>query len=242
MQENHLRGRIYHMTHVDNLDNIFQQGALLSQKGLNQKGILPRSIANEEVQRLRERIYVWDLLEGKYRSLHSYIPFYFARQTPMLRNQYNKGTQDKIVVFEVNRAFLTGPQVLFTDGNASTQQLSKSGGEIVRIIPITAAASMCHREYIPGGMPLGTNQNCSNFYNDPEFLDRVNWDVIYRRAHIDYEKYKREIHAEVLFPDQFLLDEMISMSVFTESMYQVVNELKKKWGITLKHVIKSNQI
>jgi hypothetical protein len=78
----------------------------------------------------------------------------------MLRNQYNKGNQDKLVVFEVNRAFLEDESVLFTDGNASNQQLSKSAGEEVRIVPATISGGLCRREYLPDGQPYGTNQKC----------------------------------------------------------------------------------
>lgn len=159
----YLDGCVYHMSHFENLPSILNSGALLSQEELNSKKIQHRSIANQEVQSLRRRIYVWDSSEQRYRPLHSYVPFYFAKQTPMLRNQYKQGTQSKIIVFEVSRAFLTDPRVLFTDGNASNQQLSKWGGEKVRIIPATTSNDPCRREYIPDG-PYGKSEQCSDFY------------------------------------------------------------------------------
>src|SRR5690349_15527342 len=90
----YLEGYIYHMVHMENLRNIFLQGALLSQEMLRRQKIVPRSIANESVQDLRDRIFIWDFAEQRYRSLHRYVPFYFAIQTsPMLHVQHKAGIQ-----------------------------------------------------------------------------------------------------------------------------------------------------
>jgi hypothetical protein len=219
------------MSHFENLRNILRTGALLSQEELESKKIKPRSIANEEVQNLRKRVYVWDFSEKRYRSLHSYVPFYFTTRTPMLRNQRDSGIQNKIVIFEVSRAFLTDQRVLFTDGNASMQQLSKSAGEEVRIIPATVSRDTCQRQYLPDGRPYGTNPNRSDFYRDVVFLDRVNWDVINRLHSVDFEVYKRVTHAEILVPDRFPLDEMLSIAVSTNEMVAAINALFAELGI-----------
>src|ERR1700730_6872742 len=101
-----LDGCMYHMSHFENLRDIVNAGALLSQKALESKKIKPHSIANEEVQDLRRRIFVQDLLEGQYRPLHSYVPFYFTTHTPMFRNQRDRGIQSDLVIFEVSRAYI----------------------------------------------------------------------------------------------------------------------------------------
>src|SRR6266705_7213941 len=97
---NYLDGYIYHMVHFDNLRNIFQRRAILSKQKVFQERILYHSIANDEVQSFRGRIFVWDFSIQKFRSLHSYVPFYFATRSPMLHNKYTEGVQDKIVIFE----------------------------------------------------------------------------------------------------------------------------------------------
>lgn len=125
----YLDGYIYHMVHFDNLRNIFQRRALLSKEKVLQEKISYRSIAYEEVQTLRDRIYIWDFSRQKYRSLHSYVPFYFATRTPMLHNKYTEGIQDQITIFEVSRVLLKDQGVLFSDGNVSNQQLSKYRGK-----------------------------------------------------------------------------------------------------------------
>src|SRR5260370_41816340 len=136
---NYLDDYIYHMVHFDNLRNIFQRRALLSKQRVFQERIHYHSIANNEVQEFRNRIYIWDFSRQKYRSLHSYVPFYFATRPPMLHNKYAEGIQDKIAIFEVSRVILKDQGVLFSDGNVSNQQLSKYSGERVGITPITVS-------------------------------------------------------------------------------------------------------
>ncbi len=107
-QTKYLNGYIYHMVHVDNLPSIFHQGALLSKEILRQKAIAPRSIAYDSVQDLRDRIFIKDFSKKDYRSLHSYVPFYFATCPPMLYVQRKAGIHDQIIFFEVSRSIKTG--------------------------------------------------------------------------------------------------------------------------------------
>ncbi len=159
----YLSGYIYHMVHLKNLQSIFQRKAILSKKLVMKEAIEYQSIAFEEVQSLRDRIFIWDSLKQRYRRLHSYVPFYFTTYTPMLYVQYGRGIQKEIIIIEVSRSILRNQGVLFTDGNASNQQLSKFAGEKIDIRPATTSDSQCHREYRPGGRPYGTNTNRSNF-------------------------------------------------------------------------------
>ncbi|MDQ6660797.1 MAG: DUF4433 domain-containing protein, partial [Chloroflexota bacterium] len=142
---NYLDGSIYHMVHFDNLNKIFERRALLSKKSVIQEKITYQSIAYETVQNLRNRIFIWDTSIKKYRSLHSYIPFYFATLTPMLYVQHQRGIQEHLVIFELSRTILQEPNVLFTDGNASNQQLSRNPEEKVLIMPATDDNNLCRR-------------------------------------------------------------------------------------------------
>ena len=56
----YLNGFVYHMVHFENLRNVFRRGALLAKERLVQEMIRPRSIANDEVQNLRDRIFIWN--------------------------------------------------------------------------------------------------------------------------------------------------------------------------------------
>src|SRR5260370_36893149 len=120
----YLDGYIYHMVHFDNLRSIFQRRALLSKEKVLQEKIPYRSIAYEEVQTLRDRIFIWDFSRQKYGSLHSYVPFYFAIRTPMLHNKYAEGIKDKIPIFEVSCVIRKIQVVYFSDGNVFNKKLS----------------------------------------------------------------------------------------------------------------------
>jgi hypothetical protein len=225
----YLDGYAYHMVHLDNLQSIFQRRALLSKRKVLQENISYRSIAFEDVQSLRDRIYILDVSNRKYRALHNYVPFYFSTITPMLYVQYINGIQEKIVFFKVSRSILKDKGVIFTDGNATNQQLRKQGKETVYITPITVTNPSCIRNYTRGG-PFGTNQNRSDFYADPIFLDRLNWSIINSRWFLD-EESTRIKHAEILYPDLLPLARLEEIIVSTRSMVDEVNSLIKEIGM-----------
>jgi aromatic ring-opening dioxygenase LigB subunit len=228
--EKHLEGCIYHMVHFDNLQSIFQRRAILSKESVIQEVIEYQSIAYEEVQSLRDRIFVWDASKQTFRGLHSYVPFYFSTLTPMLFVQYKNDIQDEIVIFEVSRSILRNQGVLFTDGNASNQQLSKYRHEVVRIMPATLARDDCRRRYHPDG-PYGANASCTDFYSHVTFLERLNWEVINNRWFTDEEK-KRIKHAEVLIPDIFPLGKVQNILVRNRDMEKRVNDLISACGLS----------
>lgn len=223
VQGNYLDGYVYHMVHFDNLHNIFLRRALLSKQKILQEQISYRSIAFEDVQGLRDRVFIWSYIEQKFRRLHSYVPFYFATHTPMLYVQYRRDVQEQIVIFEVNRSIVSEQGILFTDGNASNQQLAKHKAEVVDIMPATVLQGPCRRRYRPRG-PLGTNLNVSHVYSDISFLTSLNWNVINNRRYSNDEE-KRIKHAEVLVPDMVPLGKILGMSVSTQTMMNRVNTL-----------------
>lgn len=228
-QEDYLRGYVYHMTHFDNLTSIFTQGALLSKDILATSNLNEHSIAYDTVQDLRDRIFIKDFIEQRYRGLHCYVPFYFAMYPPMSYVQRTKGILNDIIFFVASRSILNNPGVLFTDGNASMQQLSRSSGEKVGIVPATKS-EICSRRYRPSG-PYGTNQSFSNFYRDIIFLRTLNWDVINSVHRMDpFEEDKRLRSAEVLVPDKFALSSIKYIAVHTEKMAQTAKTVADKCG------------
>jgi len=227
-----LKGYIYHMVHFRNLQNVFQRRAILSKERVLREKIPYHSIAWEDVQDLRDRIFVWDFAKQKYRTLHSYVPLYFAARTPMLHVQYRQGVQKEIIIFEVSRSILRDQGVLFTDGNASNQQLSKFGGEKIGIRPATASDTQCYREYRPGGRPRGTNASRSNFYADVAFLEYLDWGIIDDLYTIEDKKERTRIkHAEVLVPDLLPLGRVQGTYVSTRDMVQAVDVVIAECGL-----------
>lgn len=228
-QEDYLHGYIYHMTHFKNLASIFAHGELLSKDTLSRRNVGEHSIAYNSVQDLRDRIFIGDVVEQSYRGLHCYVPFYFAMYPPMSYVQRNRGILDDIVFFVATRSILNNQGVIFTDGNASMQQLSRSMGEKVGILPATKS-KLCSRRYRPGG-PYGTNQSFSNVYSDAVFLKNLDWDVINGVHRIyPFEEDKRIRSAEVLVPDKFLLSNIEYITVRTEKMARTVNTIAKECG------------
>lgn len=230
METDYLAGYIYHMIHISNLQDVLQQRAIFSKERMSQKQIQYRSIAYDTVQKLRDRVFVFDSARRTFRSIHSYVPFYFATRTPMLYVQYQKGIQDKIAILEIERVILKGQGVLFTDGNASNQQLSIYSKEIVQIMPATVERDTCRRRYHPDG-PFGSNANCTNFYADVTFLDRLNWEIINGRYFTGSERTRIK-HAEALVPDSVSLKWVKGIAVSSQTMVQSVNDLVNRYGLS----------
>lgn len=217
------------MVHFDNLESIFRRRALLSKERVMEEGINYRSIALEDVQDLRDRVFIWDFSLQRPRSLHSYVPFYFATHTPMLYMKYKDGLQNEIVFFEGSRSILLQPGVVFTNGNATNQQLAKYRDETVLVIPATPSSRSCTRKY-SSTVPLGTNQNRSDFYADVDFLKDLNWDVINDRWFNEEEKTRIK-HAEVLVPDVVPLGKVQGIVTSSYSKANAVNALIERCGL-----------
>lgn len=224
------------MTHFKNLLSIFQVGAILSQERSLQSQVIAHSIANDEVQTLRNRVFIWDYTSRRFRNLHSYVPLYFAIRNSMLYRKYKDGVQEEIAIFEVDYSILKGKGVVFTDGNASIQMLSdtkRNIGEVVDIVPATAQQN-CRRRYRPDGRPHGMSKICSDLYADISLLDRLDWSVINGSDFKDAEK-KRKMCAEVLVPDILPLSNIRGIAVSNRMMVQKVNTLISQCGLA-KHI------
>jgi hypothetical protein len=100
----------YHMTHLSNLQNVAQNGALFSYNKM--RGHSYFNIANEDVQAGRAGITV----PCSNRNLHDYVPLYLGFKTPMVavNKQYNKD----LLFIRFKLEILTLRGVVVTDGNA----------------------------------------------------------------------------------------------------------------------------
>ncbi len=226
----YLDGYVYHMTHFDTLKSILRTRSLLSKERVFAENLGSRSIANGDVQNLRDRIYIWDVSQGRPRPLHSYVPFYFAKLTPMLYVQRQDGLQGEIIFFEVSRSIVNDFGVIFTDGNVTIQQLAKFGTERVLVIPATVTKPSCERQYT-SAIPQGTNYNCSNVYSGSVFLENLDWTLVNNdRWGRDPEK-KRIKHAEVLVPDIVPLSKIEGISTMTKEKADEVNVLIRQCGL-----------
>jgi len=104
---------IYHMTHVNNLQNILQYGL----HSHNNK-LVKNKIDNENVQKRR------DYFESIYnKNVHSYVPFYFNPKNAML--YVNKDIQGNLIILAFDNNLIYQKGSLFTDGNASVENITK---------------------------------------------------------------------------------------------------------------------
>lgn len=98
-----------HMTHVNNLDSIFEYG-LLAHNNPHKK----IDISNKEVNLRRnsnEPIYN--------KSIHDYVPLYFNPRNAMLYKT-QKEFGDEIIILAFNRNTILLENSLFTNGNAAS--------------------------------------------------------------------------------------------------------------------------
>jgi hypothetical protein len=116
--------RLFHITAIDNLAAICQQGALVSKNALCAKGLAYQNIAHLGAQTTRSVKPVPNPPGG---SVHDYVPFYFAPRSPMLSALHNGNVagclykQDDILHFEttVERATASNSAFVFYDRNAT---------------------------------------------------------------------------------------------------------------------------
>jgi hypothetical protein len=99
---------LFHMTHIDNLASILSHG-LYSHNNQYQKIDISDNQVNSRRQKA-EPIY--------HQSIHSYVPFYFNPKNNMLSRR--RSIQDDIVILVLGRKLFSKENVLFTDGNASS--------------------------------------------------------------------------------------------------------------------------
>jgi len=113
------KGRyIYHFTHLDNLENIVENG-LLSTNLKNELGIKHKNIANFDIQCRRANMSVTC---GPGGFVHDYVPFYFCARVPMLLSVLNSKNVDQqfIIYLAVSISVVTRDNVVFTSASANT--------------------------------------------------------------------------------------------------------------------------
>ncbi len=98
----------YHMTHIDNISSIMNNGLLAHGNPYQAK-----DISDNQVNSRRSRV------EPVYgRAIHSYVPFYFNPKNAMLYRR--KEMQNEIVILVFGGELISSFGAIFTDGNASS--------------------------------------------------------------------------------------------------------------------------
>lgn len=119
--EEHKGRYIYHMTHLNNLESILQNG-IFSTNIKKSKEITHQNIANQGIQKRRSKM---DVICGPKGMVHDYVPFYFCSQVPMLLGLLNTKNVDQqfIVYLAINIDIIERDNVVFTSASANTAVL-----------------------------------------------------------------------------------------------------------------------
>ena len=159
---------IYHITHINNLTSILNLGGLIANSRLRQERINYLDIAHESIQDRRARTPVPCGAGG---VLHDYVPFYFARRSPML--------------FTIHKGNVEG----YNQGQESVIYLV-STAEAIEAMALAFA-------FTDGHGIIGYTQ----FSDDLEDLDMVDWDIMeakYWNNTADDNDRRRRRQAEFL--------------------------------------------
>jgi len=103
----------YHLTDIINLDTILQDGILSRERIINNYPYDFIDLSNKDIQRKRE-------------DLHSYVPLFFADNTPLLYRILTNYDPETSILLEIDKHILfLKDGVLFSNINAA-----KNGAEI----------------------------------------------------------------------------------------------------------------
>jgi len=111
---------LYHFTHINNLPEIVEHGALYSKNMKELLGIVNTNIANEEIQHIRSTM---EVTCGPGGVVHDYVPLYFCKRSPMLSSLvYNKVVDERSIIYlEFPIQILEYYKSVFTSASANTK-------------------------------------------------------------------------------------------------------------------------
>ena len=202
---------IYHITHLNNLEQIFESGALISKNRIIREYPEHVNIAYETLQERRQNTIVPMTPNG---VLHDYVPFHFAPRSPMLYTidrgnvaSYTEG-QEKIIhlVLKIADIIESGVEYVFTDGH-----------------PIVALSRFFNNpEELQNKIDWEVMQ--SRYWSDTvEDPDR-----------------KRRRQAEFLIYNQVPVNLISGVGVFDEAIQNEVNSLIEKYQQNIECKVKRN--
>ncbi|RNF52694.1 DUF4433 domain-containing protein [Marinomonas hwangdonensis] len=208
--------RLFHITAIDNLDMICQQGALFSKTRSQQLGLHYHNIAHGGAQGARAVKSVTNPPGG---LVHEFVPFYFAPRSPMLSAIHNGRVQNcqydqtDIIYFEttIEIARQNGLQeFVFYDRNA-TLNYSQCFTDLNLLRGSVDWATMTAYPQLDGF--------CKFFFDSPSderYVDRME---------------KRQ--AEFLIKERVPLTWMIRIGVINEVRAQEVNAILARNNVNL---------
>lgn len=208
--------RIFHITAIDNLEMICQQGALLSKTKSEQLGLQYHNIAHGGAQGTRSIKSVNNPPGG---LIHEFVPFYFAPRSPMLsaihHGQVKNCSYDQtgIIYFEttIELARQNGLQdFVFYDRNA-TLDYSRSFIDLNLLANAIDWFTLTETPRLDGFCKYFMNSHAN-----PKYVDRME---------------KRQ--AEFLIKECVPLNWITRIGVINQAKEQEVNAILVKNGVNL---------
>ncbi len=217
---------LFHFTAFKNLENIFRFGAIKSKNLLRSENITSVNIACNNIQDKRARTIVDD--QG--RTLHDYVPFYFAPRSPMLYSivhnnvpEAEETNQDNFIYLVSSVDGLSNQRFVFTDYQAivtyasfysDLSDLDKICWDLIFEYPHLPEQNPPFKGY------------CKFFLNndkDPRYVKR-----------------KEARLAEFLVLGQVPIEKISIIVVKNQSMKDYVEKLLRKYNINIKVEIRTD--
>ena len=194
----HHRGRsAYHFTSIQNLESIIDHGILSTNQKIT-RGILHVNVAEEGIQRRRALMQVPG---ANGRCVHDYVPFYFAKKTPMQLAVLHKKNVDQQFIIYLSVSVLlmeTRPGAYYTSASANTE--------------------------VPPIFFSGNNQSDQFDQLDWPTIDNNRWGY-------DGDDQKHRKMAELLLPDHVPLCEINQIITFNRSISDCVMQIFQSKGV-----------
>lgn len=196
---------VYHFTSIENLGSIIDNGIFSTNQKIA-RGIEHVNVAEEGIQRRRAQMQIPG---ANGRCVHDYVPFYFAKKTPMQLAVLHKKNVDQQFIIYLSVSILlleTRPGAYFTSASANTE------------IPPT---------FISGN-------NHSHLLDSLDWQTIVNngW------GYADEDQRHRKM-AELLLPDHVPLCEINQIITWNTDISDCVRNMFQEKGIAAPNVIEA---
>jgi hypothetical protein len=228
---------LYHLTHIGNVMSILEEG-LKCKHRLDQGSYV--DIAEQTVQDLRDKItIILRCPNGERRrgGIHDFVPLFFNPIGPMMYTRREQSRQ--IVIIEVKQRVLENKYTLFSDGNASMQQLRLGPGWHVDVY-VSCDGSPCRRQHREGDLVReGSRRPASNIYHGLEHLSRLPWDALTAPSWTTNAdgtpnpEGRRVRAAEVLVPQAVPTAEFQRIIVCDSAIRSEVADIVQRSGVAL---------
>lgn len=226
---------LYHISNIKNLESLLKYG-LLSRQELVNRNIIFSDIANQEILLIRSRIFI--KYKGMTRRLDDYVPLFFAPKRPMLY-RLDPATRERIIYLEISTQIVQKEGTLFTDGIATTQNITISEEKVTIIISDDGITTeRIYEPEIKNKEPL-KYRKLTDFYIGIEHLDKIWMSTITKEGAPTSSEEKRLRQAEILILKNIPRVYLTKISVKNEACLNDCRCIMEKLSCKVPIVIKT---